>query len=52
MNGNILKIYKISLIKFMKALIFDKSKTDWETSKGFELVDAPKPVLGAEMMRK
>ena len=29
----------------MKALIFDKSKTDWETSKGFELVDVPEPVL-------
>ncbi len=30
----------------MKALVFDKSKTDWETSRGFELVDAPEPVLG------
>ncbi len=30
----------------MKALIFDKSKTKWEESKGFELVDIPKPVLG------
>lgn len=29
----------------MKALVFDKSKTDWETSKGFELVDIPEPVL-------
>jgi threonine 3-dehydrogenase len=29
----------------MKALIFDKSKTDWQTSKGFELVDVPEPVL-------
>lgn len=29
----------------MKALIFDKLKTDWETSKGFELVDIPEPVL-------
>jgi threonine 3-dehydrogenase len=29
----------------MKALIFDKSKYDWETSKGFELVDIPEPVL-------
>ncbi|MBL8029805.1 MAG: alcohol dehydrogenase catalytic domain-containing protein [Candidatus Doudnabacteria bacterium] len=29
----------------MKALIFDKSKTAWEESKGFELVDIPKPVL-------
>ncbi len=29
----------------MKALIFDKSKTDWETSKGFELVEIPEPVL-------
>ncbi len=30
----------------MKALVFDKSKYDWETSKGFELVDIPEPVLG------
>ncbi len=30
----------------MKALIFDKSKTDWETSKGFELAEVPMPVLG------
>ncbi|MFA5991416.1 MAG: alcohol dehydrogenase catalytic domain-containing protein [Candidatus Doudnabacteria bacterium] len=30
----------------MKALIFDKAKTDWETSKGFELVEIPEPVLG------
>ncbi len=29
----------------MKALVFDKSKSDWETSKGFELVDIPEPVL-------
>ncbi len=29
----------------MKALTFDKSKYDWETSKGFELVDIPEPVL-------
>src|SRR5258708_11656354 len=29
----------------MKALVFDKSKYDWETSRGFELVDIPKPVL-------
>jgi threonine 3-dehydrogenase len=29
----------------MKALIFDKSKYDWETSRGFELVDIPEPVL-------
>jgi len=29
----------------MKALIFDKSKENWETSKGFELVDIPEPVL-------
>ncbi|MBI3232340.1 MAG: alcohol dehydrogenase catalytic domain-containing protein [Candidatus Doudnabacteria bacterium] len=29
----------------MRALIFDKSKTDWETSRGFELVDIPEPVL-------
>jgi threonine 3-dehydrogenase len=30
----------------MKALIFDKSKFNWETSRGFELVDIPEPVLG------
>ncbi len=30
----------------MKALIFDKSKTDWETTKGFELREIPEPVLG------
>ena len=29
----------------MQALIFDKSKYDWETSRGFELVDIPEPVL-------
>ncbi|MEK7617999.1 MAG: alcohol dehydrogenase catalytic domain-containing protein, partial [Patescibacteria group bacterium] len=29
----------------MKALVFDKSKTDWETSRGFELADVPEPVL-------
>lgn len=29
----------------MKALIFDKSKENWETSKGFTLVDIPEPVL-------
>jgi len=29
----------------MKALVFDKSKYDWETSKGFEKVDVPEPVL-------
>ena len=29
----------------MKALVFDKSKYDWENSKGFELVDIPEPVL-------
>lgn len=29
----------------MKALVFDKSKTDWETSRGFDLVDIPEPVL-------
>src|SRR5581483_3534343 len=29
----------------MKALIFDKSKYDWETSKGFEKVEIPEPVL-------
>ena len=30
----------------MQALIFDKSKTDWETSKGFEKVEVLDPVLG------
>lgn len=30
----------------MKALIFDKSKNDWENSKGFEKVDIAEPVLG------
>ncbi len=30
----------------MKALVFDKSKYGWETSKGFELVNIPEPVLG------
>lgn len=29
----------------MKALIFDKSKSDWESSRGFELVNIPEPVL-------
>ena len=29
----------------MKALIFDKSKDPWETSRGFELADIPEPVL-------
>lgn len=29
----------------MKALIFDKSKTKWEESKGFELVEIPEPIL-------
>jgi threonine 3-dehydrogenase len=29
----------------MRALVFDKSKTDWETSRGFDLVDIPEPVL-------
>ena len=29
----------------MRALVFDKSKYDWETSKGFDLVDVPKPEL-------
>ena len=30
----------------MQALIFDKSKTDWESSRGFEKVEVPEPVLG------
>lgn len=29
----------------MKALVFDKSKFNWEDSKGFELVEVPEPVL-------
>ncbi len=29
----------------MKALVFDKKKTKWETSKGFEKVNVPKPIL-------
>ncbi len=29
----------------MKALVFNKSNFDWETSRGFELVDIPEPVL-------
>src|SRR5438477_2489978 len=29
----------------MKALVFDKSKYKWETSKGFQKVDVPKPDL-------
>ena len=28
----------------MKALIFDKLKTDWESSKVVDLLDVPKPV--------
>ena len=31
----------------MQALVFDKSKTQWEGSKGFEKVEIPKPVLEA-----
>jgi len=44
-NGIILKIYKIGLANIMKAFIFDKSKTDWQNSTGFELADVPQPVL-------
>ncbi len=29
----------------MKALVFDKSKYEWESSRGFELVDIPEPIL-------
>ncbi len=29
----------------MKALVFDKNKTKWENSTGFELAEIPKPVL-------
>lgn len=32
---------------FMKALVFDKSKLEWEKSRGFELAEIPDPVLGA-----
>lgn len=32
--------------KYMKALIFNKSKNSWEDSKGFEKVEIEKPVLG------
>ncbi len=32
-------------MNFMKALVFDKSKFNWENSRGFELVDIPEPVL-------
>ena len=31
----------------MKALIFDKSKSDWKSSRGFELANIPEPVLEA-----
>ncbi len=31
----------------MQALVFDKSNTPWEGSKGFEKVEIPKPVLEA-----
>jgi threonine 3-dehydrogenase len=31
----------------MKALVFNKSKTDWDSSRGFELANIPEPVLGA-----
>ncbi|MBI3232342.1 MAG: hypothetical protein HYZ51_04670 [Candidatus Doudnabacteria bacterium] len=30
----------------MKALVFNKAIADWQTSRGFELVDIPEPVLG------
>ena len=29
----------------MKALTFDKAKTDWDNSRGFELVDVPMPKI-------
>lgn len=29
----------------MKALVFNKKTTDWETSRGFELADVPEPTL-------
>jgi len=42
----ILRQYHLKGINnFMKALVFDKSKYSWESSKGFELVDIPEPVL-------
>jgi threonine 3-dehydrogenase len=31
----------------MKALIFDKSKSDWQSTRGFEMVNIPEPVLEA-----
>jgi len=32
----------------MKALVFDKSKSDWDTSRGFELAEVSKPELNRE----
>lgn len=29
----------------MKALVFNRTTTDWETSKGFDLVDVPEPTI-------
>src|SRR3989338_4565719 len=29
----------------MQALIFDKTKSDWDSTKGFELADVPKPEI-------
>src|ERR1051326_4448213 len=31
----------------MQALVFDKSKTDWDSSRGFEKVEVPEPSLGS-----
>lgn len=38
--------YGASKSKIMKALVFNKAIADWQTSRGFELVDIPEPVLG------
>ena len=29
----------------MKSLIFDKAKFDWNGSRGFDLIDVPKPEI-------
>ncbi len=33
------------MAEFMKALIYDKSKMDWDSSIGFEMAEVPKPTL-------
>jgi len=32
----------------MKALVFDKSKSDWDSSRGFELAEVPTPKIEAD----